>query len=122
MTVLALMRILHFLGFTLWISGLVGMASALQTGARSRLAGILGDLGATLVIISGVYSAIERSLFVQPYMHIKLTLVAVLVGLHVAMRVKSRKQVAGSGQGLLVLGLVVTVAILAIIVIRPLAR
>src|SRR5262245_35708524 len=115
-------RILHFAGIMLWVSGVVSLAVLLQAGARSKLAGILADIGATLAIVSGVYNAIQLHAFAQPYMHIKLTLVAIFVGLHVALRVKTRKQSAGGASGLLFGALLVALAILYVIVMRPMAR
>lgn len=122
MQALAWMRILHFAGFTLWISGLVALAALLQAGARSKLPGILADIGATLVIVSGIYNAVTLSLFTQPWLHIKLTLVAVLIGLHVALRVKTRKQSAAGATRLLVGVLLAVGVILYFIVMKPLAR
>jgi uncharacterized membrane protein len=122
MTTLLWMRILHFAGFTIWVAGLVALATTLRVGVRVRVPGILADVGATLALVSGLHNAITRGLFSQPWLHIKLTLVAVLIGAHVALRVKSRKERPQGGDALLAAVLAISVVILFVIVMRPLGR
>jgi uncharacterized membrane protein len=122
MTALVWMRIAHFAGFALWIAGLVALAIVLRAGARAKAPGILADIGATLVLISGIYTAVTRDLFSQPYLHIKLTLVAGLIGTHVALRVRAKKGKAGGAAGLLAAVITLSVIIIGVIVIRPMAR
>jgi uncharacterized membrane protein len=122
MTALLWLRIVHFVGLLLWVSGLTSMATVLIGGARSKLAGVLADLGATLALISGIYTALDRGLFRQPWLHIKLTLVAALLGVHIVLRFKTRRGNASGAGALLGTTLLLAVAIVAMIVLRPLAR
>src|SRR5262249_20667995 len=81
-------RLVHFLGFTLWLGGLLATGLLLRAGAQARIAAIVADAGATLSLLSGVYNAVTRSLLSQPWLHIKLFFVAALLGVHAAMRVR----------------------------------
>jgi uncharacterized membrane protein len=114
------LRFIHFAGLALWLGGLFGMAFLLQAGARHRLAPILADFGATLAIVAGIVNAIQRSLFVQPWLHIKLAVVAVLVVVHVVLR----KRMKGDKKGtvLLLPLLILALGILYIAVLKPLHR
>ena len=58
------------------------MALLVMAGARNKAAGILADTGALLAIASGVFNASQRGLFKVPWMHVKLTLVVVLIAVH----------------------------------------
>ena len=113
-------RLIHFAGFALWLIGLFGMAFVLQAGGKHRLAGILADLGATLTIIAGIYTAVQRHAFAQPWLHIKLAAVALLILMHVLLR---RKMKSGkTGTALLLPLLIVALAIIYLAVMKPLAR
>ena len=114
------LRLVHFAGFVLWFAGLFGMAFVLQAGGKHRLAAILADLGATLTIIAGIYTAVQRHAFVQPWLHIKLAAVALLIFMHVLLR---RKMKSGkTGTALLLPLLLVALAIVYVAVMKPLAR
>lgn len=115
------LRFFHFAGFGLWLAGLLGMGFLLQAGARHRLAPILADLGATLTIVAGIWNAIQRNLFVQPWLHIKLTVVVVLVVVHVFLR-RGLKQPDRKGTALLLPVILLAVAILYVAVLKPLQR
>src|SRR5262249_57897784 len=85
-----LIRAVHILAALLWFAGLFAAGSLLRfrdtetdagvkqrLGVRSRKAGVLADVGATLSLATGIYQGVTRSLFAQPWLHVKLTLVAV---------------------------------------------
>src|SRR5688500_9487709 len=114
------LRFIHFTGFALWLAGLLGMTFLLQASTRHRTAGILADVGATLTIVAGLYNAIQRSLFVQPWLHIKLTIVALLVVVHVLLRRRSKSDKQGTAPLLPVL--LLAIAILYVAVLKPLQR
>lgn len=119
MTELLLVRLLHFAGFSLWFGGLVAMALLTYSGSRNKAAGILADAGAVLAIASGVINAVNRGLFKMPWMHVKLTLVVVLIVVHVILRIRMRKGRPGGAAGLLAAVVVLAVAIQAVVVFQP---
>ena len=101
---------LHVVGFALWVGGLVAACRLLRVGrreadagARARLAGaarkvaLVPDLGATLAIACGAWMLVKLEAWREPWMHIKLTLVAVTVGLHGLCRVKAWRAARGEG-------------------------
>jgi hypothetical protein len=51
MTEFLLVRLLHFVGFVAWISGLVATGLLLRARANARTAAILADAGATIAIV-----------------------------------------------------------------------
>jgi protoporphyrinogen IX oxidase len=133
-----LVRAAHFVGSLLWFGGLFGAGSLLhfrdgetdagvkqRLGVRARKAAILADLGATLSIASGVYNAVTRHLFSQPWLHIKLTLVVVLLVIHVLVRIKARRASEGEGRfgkGLLGIATLAVIGILIAVVYQPFHR
>lgn len=115
-------RFLHFVGFVLWLGGLLATALLLRAAASARLAAILADCGSMVTLATGLYTAVNRSLFSQPWLHLKLTLVAALLGLHVALRIRVRtKEGRSTGAMAVIVGLL-GCAILYVIVFRPFAR
>jgi len=124
-----LVRAAHFVGALLWFGGLFAAGSLLhfrdgetdagvkqRLGVRARKAAILADLGATLSIASGVYNAVTRHLFSQPWLHIKLTLVV---------RIKARRASEGEGRfgkGLLGIATLAVIGILIAVVYQPFHR
>lgn len=133
-----LIRAVHILGAFLWFAGLFAAGSLLRfrdaetdagvkqrLGVRSRKAGVLADAGATLSIATGVYQAVTRSLFAQPWLHIKLTLVVALVIVHILTRVKARRASEGEGKfgtGLLGIATLAVIGILYAVVFQPFHR
>jgi uncharacterized membrane protein len=113
-------RLVHFAGFVLWFAGLFGMAFALQAGGKHRLAGILADIGATLTIIAGIYQAVQRHAFTQPWLHIKLAAVAILILIHVLLRRRMKSGKAGTA--LLLPLLIVSLGIVYVAVMKPLGK
>jgi putative membrane protein len=133
--VLLLVRAAHVLGAVLWFAGLFAAGSLLRfrdgetdagvkqrLGVRSRKAGVLADVGAALAIATGTYQAVTRGLFVQPWLHIKLALVAILIAIHVVIRVKARRASGGEGtfgKGLLGLATLLVIGIVYAVVVQP---
>jgi uncharacterized membrane protein len=110
MTLDKLFLSLHVFGAFIWIGGLFALAAFLDAfgaetdpAARSRLvkflrqAAIVPDVGATIAIVFGVHWLFKFKLYQMPYMHFKLTLVAVLIGLHGYLKVKAKKARKGEG-------------------------
>jgi protoporphyrinogen IX oxidase len=102
----AWLLVLHVLGFTLWISGLL-MASLVllrhvgvaDPQARSSLAGIeklglraLADPGATLAILAGILLVTTNSPYYlhARWLHIKFIFVLLLIALHVIVGTRSK--------------------------------
>ena len=102
----AWLLVLHVLGFTLWISGLL-MASLVllrhvgvaDPQARTNLAGIeklglraLADPGATLAILAGILLIMTNSPYYlhARWLHIKFIFVLLLIALHVIVGTRSK--------------------------------
>lgn len=111
MTLDKLFLSLHVFGAFIWIGGLFALLAFLEAfgaetdpAARSRLvrflrqAAIVPDVGATIAIGFGLYWLLKYDVLLKmPYMHIKLTLVAVVIGLHGYFKVKAKKARKGEG-------------------------
>ena len=98
-----MLLVAHIYGFMMWTGTLFGSIHILQAHAKAeeghrasflgleKSIGIAMDIGATLAIVFGLLlifvpesgTALFKS---GGFMHVKLTLVAVLIGLHVIMR------------------------------------
>ncbi|HKA91487.1 MAG TPA: CopD family protein [Haliangiales bacterium] len=133
-----LIRAVHILAALLWFAGLFAAGSLLRfrdtetdagvkqrLGVRSRKAGVLADVGATLSLATGIYQGVTRSLFAQPWLHVKLTLVAVLLVVHVLIRVKARRASEGEGKfgtGLLGIATLAVMGILYAVMFQPLHK
>ncbi len=104
MTLDKLFLSLHVFGAFIWIGGLFALAAFLEAfGAetdpapRARLtrflrqAAIVPDVGATIAIVFGLHTLFKYKFYQMPYMHIKLALVVVVLGLHGYLKVKARK-------------------------------
>jgi putative membrane protein len=99
---------LHVFGVISWISGIMATALLLyaaerETGeprarllALAKMRAIGMEIGATLAIGFGLYWLFKYDLYKQPYMHIKLTLVLVLLGLHGLLRAKIKRMPEGA--------------------------
>ena len=120
MTGLLFWRFMHFTGFTLLLAGVVATALLVLAGTRHRAAGVIADIGGTLAIISGVYMAISRSLFSQPWLHIKLTLVVALLVVHIVLRVRMRKGNRAGAAGFLAGAVILAIGILYLVIFQPL--
>lgn len=95
---------LHVVGALMWIGSLFALTAFLEAVAaepeaapRSRLlkflrqAAIVPDIGATIAIAFGLHWLFKFKVYQMPYMHIKLTLVAVVIGVHGYLKVKAKK-------------------------------
>ena len=122
MAALELVRWIHFVGFTTWIAGIVGMGLLLRAGAPAKIAGRIADTGATLAIVSGIYRAVTGGFFAQPYIHIKLFFVVALIGVHGALRVRVRKNDGSSAGSMVVVAAILAAIVLLVIELRPFAR
>lgn len=122
MAALELLRWFHFVGFTMWIAGIVAMGLLLRAGAPAKIAGRVADAGATITIISGIYRAVTGGFFAQPYIHIKLVFVVALIGVHAAMRVRMRKNDGSSAGAMVIVASVLAAIIFLVIELRPFAK
>ena len=116
------LRIFHFLGILLWMGGTVGMATTLQLGHRSKVAGILSDIGILFSLATGITMAIRNHAFSQPWLHIKLTLVVLMLGVHGVLRKKTRTGENGGATGLLTVSIILVTCVIYVIEMRPFAR
>jgi uncharacterized membrane protein len=95
---------LHVLGALMWIGSLFALAFILEAyaaepdaAAKGRLAkfvrqaAIVPDIGATVAIVFGLHWLFKFKLYQMPYMHIKLALVAVVIGMHGFLKVKAKR-------------------------------
>ena len=100
---------LHVYGAFMWIGGLLALtlflaaikaepdvAARTRLGKYARRIAMLPDIGATLAILFGLHSLFALKLYKAPYMHIKLTLVVVLIALHGLLRVKTKRAAEGA--------------------------
>lgn len=105
-------KAIHILGFLLWVGSMFALSVALRYHERAgadrnaiigleHAVGRAMELGALLTIACGVYMLLRSPTVVsplkQPYVHIKLTLVVVLIGMHGVVRAKMAR--LGRGQG-----------------------
>ena len=94
----------HVIGALMWIGSLFALAAFLEAfaaepdqAARGRLAkfvrqaAIVPDIAATLAIVFGLHWLFKFKVYQMPYMHIKLTLVAVVIGVHGFLKMKAKK-------------------------------
>lgn len=103
--------VVHIFGLVFWISGLLVTSMALtrhtqeaSADARQALARLeriylrgLADPGALLTILAGIGLITTNSSYYlhAPWLHIKLTFVLLLIGLHGAVAVRSKRFAAG---------------------------
>jgi uncharacterized membrane protein len=129
--------LVHVIGFTFWVGGLFVVALFLSAagddaatrtriGAIARKVAIGTDAAAGIAIVGGVSLLVMRSFDLQqPWMHMKLTFVVGLLAVHGIVRVRAKKLATGGpapklAAAIAVLGL--AVAIIAVVVLKPLAR
>jgi uncharacterized membrane protein len=133
-------KVVHFLGFIVWLSSMFGLANMLRektTGsgeARDLLvrlaknAGRAMDAGATLAIAAGVILLIKSPAPVrpieQPYFHVKLTMAVLLIALHGFLRMRAGKLARGDARTLgpapLAVVTLLVIGIVGIVLIGPL--
>jgi uncharacterized membrane protein len=130
----------HLFGLLVWLGSMLGLTQVLSAyrlaegpgraslGGVGRRLGLLMDLGATLSIACGVLLIVgsPAAPLKQPYLHIKLTVVAVLVVGHALIRVQSVKARRGRDAGApgwaAAAVLLLALAIVWLAVVKPLAR
>jgi putative membrane protein len=131
-------RLVHFVGFIVWVGSLFGLIGMLREPAGSddarrllvaltRRAARAMDIGATLAIAAGVILMIkspEPRVVKQPFFHVKLALAVGLIALHGFLRVRAGKLAKGDtrtlGPAPLALAALLTLGILAMILVGPL--
>lgn len=130
-------RLVHFLGFIVWIGSLLALVNMLRepTGsedarrllvALTRRAGRAMDIGAALAIVAGVILLIKSPAKPgqQPYFHVKLALAVGLIGLHGFVRARAGKLAKGDtrtlGPAPLALAALLSLGILAMVIVGPL--
>ena len=108
MTLDKLFLALHVMGAMMWIGGLFATMAFLDAhagepdaAARERLlvhlraAAIVPDVGLSIALVFGLHWLFRFKLYEAHYMHPKLAIVAVLIGLHVFLRMKVKRAKAG---------------------------
>jgi uncharacterized membrane protein len=126
----------HILGFTFWVGGLFALSLVMslagdeplraRVGGIARRVAIATDAAAGLAIVGGVSLLLMRSWDLrEPWMHMKLTFVVGLLGVHGIVRVRAKKLANGAVPPRAIASLAVAalaVAIVALAVIKPFAR
>ncbi len=135
-------KAIHQFGFMLWVGSMFALTLILRThasaagsardafNAAERAIGRAMELGALLSIAGGVamivWTIAPISPLKQPYVHIKLTLVFVLIVLHGIVRGKMARLGRGEGSapsGLISgLILIIGVSIIWLAVVKPMLR
>ncbi len=134
-------RLVHFYGFATWLGSLFAAIGVLvfrdkesDPEFRKRIAGsargamMSADICATLAIGAGIYMASTVGLWNQPWLHIKLTVVAFVVALHVFLRIAVRRRMGANpppakiSPALFGILTVLMVAILYLVIFKPIAR
>ncbi len=108
MTLDKLFLAFHVLGALMWIGGLFAVMAFLEataaepdTAARGRLtkflrqAALVPDIGATIAMVFGAHWLFRFKLYEAHYMHGKLAIVALVIGLHVHLRIKVKRAKQG---------------------------
>jgi putative membrane protein len=109
--VVPVLLVFHVFGLVFWVSGLLVTSMALtrhtqeaSAEARQALARLewifmrgLADMGALLAIVAGVSLILTNSPYYlrAPWLHIKLTFVLMLIGLHGVVAMRSKRFAAG---------------------------
>jgi putative membrane protein len=101
-------RAFHIYGALMWVGGLVTLIAFLEAHAKEpdvaargrltkhvRVASIVPDIGATIALVMGLHWLFKFKLYQAHYMHPKLALVAVLIGLHGYLKGRVKKVKAG---------------------------
>lgn len=94
----------HVVGALMWVGSLFALTAFLEAVAaepdpapRGRLlkflrqAAIVPDIGATIAIVFGLHWLFKFKIYQMPYMHAKLALVAILIGVHGFLKVKAKR-------------------------------
>jgi uncharacterized membrane protein len=108
MTMDKLFLALHVVGALMWVGSLFALMAFLEAYAgepeaapKARLlkhlrsAAIVPDVGATIAMVFGAHWLFRFKLYEAHYMHAKLALVAIVIGLHVMLKMKVKKAKKG---------------------------
>ncbi len=140
-TTRALALTIHLVGMSLWVGTLFSIAALLvqrdrqpepdmrlRIGALARTAGLGADVGATVAIAGGLWMLLTMPAYYlhQPWMHMKLTAVLAMLGVHGLVRAKAKRASLGAAvtfpPAVTTIVLVLTVTIIALAVLKPLAK
>ena len=133
---------LHIVAFAVWLGNLFAIAVTLtfrngetEASVRTKLGelgrnrmGRAADVGATLALLSGVWliSFAPAHYMRQPWLHMKLTLVLVVLGLHGFLRVRAKKAAEGDAKAfpapLVGFMTMIAVSIVMLVVFKPLMQ
>lgn len=102
-------------------------ATKREYGGKARREGRVADVGFALALIGGLWVLLPfaSEYMRQPWMHLKLTLVAGLVALHAMVRIGAKRASEGRtppaiGKAAVVMAL--QLAIVAVVTLKPFAR
>ncbi len=130
--------VIHIFGFIMWVGMLVSMYQILfahqkaEAASRNAFAdlerGISNamDVGAGIAMLGGIYTLVRAtpSPMKQGYMHVKLTLVVLLIGAHVFARIKARKfrdgEVKPIPEAIFPVILLIVLSIIILVIVKPL--
>ncbi len=136
----SLLLTIHIVGFGLWLGNLFAIATTLierdvlaEAGVKTVIAQLakkmarVADIGALIAIVGGValIATAPGYYLHQPWLHMKLTLVVGLLGVHGFLRMKVKR--ATQGQGMFprpIIGMMtlLAVSIVALAFFKPLQR
>jgi uncharacterized membrane protein len=131
-------KLVHFLGFIVWVGSIFGLVHMLREPTTSedqrdllarlaRKAGRAMDIGAALAIAAGVILLVKSPAPIrpieQPYFHVKLALAVALVGLHGFLRMRAGKLARADtrrlGRAPLAVAALLALGILGVVLIGP---
>ena len=140
-TTRALALTIHLIGISLWVGTLFALAALLVTrdaqpepemrkriGSLARSAGIGADVGATVTLLGGLWMLLSMPAYYlhQPWMHMKLTAVVAMLGVHGFIRAKAKRastdpesRTPPAARSLV---LILSIVIIALVVFKPLAK
>ena len=136
----SLLLTLHTVGFAVWVGTLFAITIALterdalaEAAGKTTIAEVakkmarVADIGATIALVGGVAMITTAPGYYlhQPWLHMKLTLVVGLLGLHGFLRVKVKRATQGQGTfplAIVAMIMILAVGIVALAVFKPLQR
>ena len=131
---------IHIVSFGVWLGNLFAIAATLverdvvaEAGVKTVIAELakkmarVADIGATITLVGGVglISTAPGYYLHQPWLHMKLTLVVGLLGVHGFLRMKVKRATQGQGtfpRPILGMMMLLAVGIVALAVFKPLQR
>lgn len=101
-------RAFHIYGALMWVGGTFALIAFLEAHAQEpdaaargrlakhvRVAAIVPDVGAAIAMLMGGHWLVKYDLYKAHYMHPKLALVALLIGVHVFLKTRVKRVKAG---------------------------